>query len=735
MIDHPHSHAGHVAPERHDIGLSRRAFLGAGVLTAVGLGSLLGASPAVASVATRQTGRVRLAVLSDTHVNPDFAARNEATRLAYAAVANRAPDAVLHCGDITDFGSEAELKLAGDMVPQSLRGRMHYAAGNHEVRWDTYANEILEEHVGAGSYSFDVGGVHVVSHDPTLTLQEPGHVGAAGLEWLREDLASVPAGTPIVVFQHYPIAGPYYYLDDQDALLALLAEYDVRAFLAGHIHRESMTRMNGFTQLTLASVRNRPTYYWLDGDGTRFQVTRVEVAPDGAETETPLLDIPLSGARTGVELRPAQASATPSGDGARLQVRLPAGAKPTRVVATAYGQDNWGGSVQPVWQQLTASGDSFTGTVALPPVPGEARVWLAVESADAAWWQTERLRLPSPQELPAVSWEDQLGNAVQGAVRETGNDRKLAVAATTGGAVVALRPADGRRQWEQELGPVHRGAGGDGDVLFVPSADHTLSALQAANGKVRWRADVGAPVMSEPLLVGGRHGIVIVTAGEDLIALDGKTGSERWRVAGRGHSAGRVASDGEAVYGCATDGYARAHSLADGTELWAFQMRDAPGDTYKRVIYSGWNDRTEVVNGVVLAASVSATWGLDAATGHERWRVAHSAMYASTVVLEDGDVILASELGVILRVDTATGVIRWQVPLSLRVLEGGIVRSGDRVWVQSTGGQLIGLNLADGTEVARLRHTLAYSYSTPVAIDGTVVVGDLDGIVRGIRVS
>ena len=62
--------------------------------------------------------------------------------------------------------------------------------GNHEVRWDPTAKGLYREHFGAVPHSFDAGGVHFTGFDPTQPLLEPGHCGAAGLEWLARDLGA-----------------------------------------------------------------------------------------------------------------------------------------------------------------------------------------------------------------------------------------------------------------------------------------------------------------------------------------------------------------------------------------------------------------------------------------------------------------------------------------------------------------------------------------------------------------
>ena len=161
-------------------------------------------------------------------------------------------------------------------------------------------------------YSFDAGGVHVAGLDPTQPLLEPGHCGAAALEWLDRDLAA--AGGPTLLFQHFPVGGEHDYVDDQAALLELIARHDVRVLVAGHVHRETVTRLDGPVQVTLQAVLKEPVFYWAEaGDGPALTVSRVTVAADGTRAGSPVATVPLTGHGRGDR---ASRGAAPGGPGA-----------------------------------------------------------------------------------------------------------------------------------------------------------------------------------------------------------------------------------------------------------------------------------------------------------------------------------------------------------------------------------------------------------------------------------
>jgi outer membrane protein assembly factor BamB len=284
--------------------------------------------------------------------------------------------------------------------------------------------------------------------------------------------------------------------------------------------------------------------------------------------------------------------------------------------------------------------------------------------------------------------------------------------------------------WRVRVGAVYRQAGVEaaGHTVFVPSADGHLYALDAGTGRVEWRFDAGAPVLSAPLVT--EAGVVVFSAGTRLIAVDAATGGLVWYVPGRGFSAGRAACDGERVYTCAADGYVRAHDAGTGQQVWARQM--VAGDRHRVTLYSGWDDVVVLGGGAAIVATVSGSVALEAATGAPRWTFPGGTMYPPAVVLGDGTVLLTTEYGVVARVSLGDGGAGWRTDLGVRVLNAGLAADGERAWVMSAHGRLIGVRLADGQQQGSVRPTRAYCYSAPAIVGGVLIAGDQDGFVHGI---
>jgi outer membrane protein assembly factor BamB len=202
-------------------------------------------------------------------------------------------------------------------------------------------------------------------------------------------------------------------------------------------------------------------------------------------------------------------------------------------------------------------------------------------------------------------------------------------------------------------------------------------------------------------------------------------------VPGRGFSCGRAACDGRRVYTCAADGYARAHDVRTGREIWSHQM--VSGDEHRVALYSGWDNVVMLASGAVIVATVSGSRALEAATGSLRWTFPGGAMYPPAVALGDGTALFTTEQGVVSRVGLAEGRVVWQASLGVRVQNAGLAVAGDSAWVLSERGGLIRVRLADGRQEGSMRFTVARSYSAPVVVGGILVAGDQDGFVHGIQ--
>jgi predicted phosphodiesterase len=198
---------------------------------------------------------VRIMVYGDSRTNHKFH-----TSLVPAMVAAK-PQLLVNIGDIVHsakrvyewhkfFQIERELLASAPIA---------IAPGNHEAyHGEDYGAELMRRyfrgrsHGGTGHYSFDYGPCHFAILD--LYWGEP--IAAAGREWLRQDLASVPEGRYKFVVLHAPIYsfGHHAPTEELKALRPLLAKMGVTAVFSGHSHVYEHFNVEGIHYLTVGGT-------------------------------------------------------------------------------------------------------------------------------------------------------------------------------------------------------------------------------------------------------------------------------------------------------------------------------------------------------------------------------------------------------------------------------------------------------------------------------------------------
>lgn len=676
----------------------------------------------------------RIAFVTDVHVDPENETTMARVQATVDALVELDPVLLLHGGDITEYGTAEEFAAWTAMLPERLRRRTHHVPGNHESRWDPSAYEVYDAGIGPRNASVDAAGLHVVMFDPTWVQQEVAHATAADLDWLAADLERA-GDTPTLLVSHYPFGNGYYYLDNSEDLLDVIENGPVVAHLCGHIHREGVRVVNGITQISGVATKYEPGYYLLTRRGDQLEVTFEGVAdptqPDSDPARREVGTIPLQ--RRGPRdetLEPGEVTVEVSGRSAEVVVRLRPRARVRSVDAAIYRQGIWAGSGQDTWTPLagTRVRSGMVDLSALPP--GEHRMIVSVTGADGAVWrEVRRFRVDGF----APAWSTPLDGPLQSATVGLGDD---VLVATGGGTVARLGTtgSDPVTRWSIDHGPVwsNPAVTDDHDTVHLGSADHHLSAIATADGKRRWRTDLGAPVMSDPALLDlAGTPAVVVAATDTLWAVDAETGEPLWHRSLPAATCGRAAGNGSQVFLGVGDGNAYAFDAESGAELWHTTQTNR-SSSYQRLIYGPWdNTVTMLSDDRVLVSTVSHARALDTATGATVWERSKSYIYCPPLLV-DGDVVLVDERGVAVRLDAATGELRWEVTTAPRVLNAGFAVDGDHGYLCGVGGELHRLDLATGRTTVLGQTAPEVVLATPslTADAGRLVVGTIDAQLR-----
>ena len=155
---------------------------------------------------------------------------------------------------------------------------------------------------------------------------------------------------------------------------------------------------------------------------------------------------------------------------------------------------------------------------------------------------------------------------------------------------------------------------GDSVVYFGYSGK--LVSLSASGGETRWEAKLEGPHMSPPALLGG---IIVVGVnsrtllgnGGRLVALDTRTGAERWTIGTRTRPIYPATPAGDVV-------------IATSEREWVAVDRETGKEAWRLRTESGALEPTVAGDTVLLPESRAALHAVDARSGKEKWRFLRS---------------------------------------------------------------------------------------------------------------
>lgn len=699
---------------------------------------LLGATAAHAGpAAPQESGGVRFAFLADTHADPENEHNMAALHAVLAEIERFDPSLVIHGGDVTEHGTEAEYDAFQAAVPDALRERVAAVPGNHETRWDATAAQLRHERIGQDVRVVDADGIRVILADTTTYQQEVAWWSDSSLAAV-EDAMQRSKNMPRILVTHFPVGEGYYYVANQQDFEDIVAKHPIMLHLTGHTHRELMTRVNRRDQLEAAAVKTIAAYYELTGDIDDLQVTRVEIPDLTAPTQTvrtPVATYDLRPEHGKDRWLPNVADVIDEGDTVTVDVTLP-GAFHGTVEAAFYDTSVYAGrNDQLAWAPLPKSGRRYSGRLdATEIAQGAHRMHVRVRPEDDSG--DRLLTVPYLREDTGIVWETPLEGMIQGGLTTIdGDDGELLVAGDSTGQVVALDHA-GTARWSVAVeGEIRHDLVtlDDGASVAVPDTAGYLHRL-GADGSAQWLYATDAPFGADP-----GHGtidgaeVLFACAGTTLHTIHANSGTALWTAELPAPSMGAPATDGTHVYIGAGDGSAHALDARTGESVWTTSLTEREG-SYQRFIYGPWNDAITVLpDGGVLVSGISDTWCLNPADGSARWRFDGSFQYAREALTAAGDLVMANEGGLVVRLDPATGAELASYQTAERILDEGFVLMGDVVYTASHSGLISAVDLASGAVEMVTRVANAPVLARATAFGDHIVFADLAGTVHAVE--
>jgi outer membrane protein assembly factor BamB len=268
--------------------------------------------------------------------------------------------------------------------------------------------------------------------------------------------------------------------------------------------------------------------------------------------------------------------------------------------------------------------------------------------------------------------------------------------------------------------------------LFATLSSGDVVGLDAAKGAEVWRQSLGLPLRAPPTVA--EDHVLVLTADNQLYALDSASGRPLWRHAGFFEGAGLLGGPSPAVdRGLVVVPYSSAEVYAirldNGRPLWS--------DTVERPRRTQALDQITdieampVIDGedVYVAGYGGQMAAIDARRGVRRWDVDIASTETPWVA---GDFIyLLTTRGEVVCLVRANGGIRWVSPLprlvnpddpgSTPIVWSGPILVGDRLLVAGSHGEAITLSPYTG-EILGRQELPGPVVVPPVAADGTVYI-------------
>ena len=284
-----------------------------------------------------------------------------------------------------------------------------------------------------------------------------------------------------------------------------------------------------------------------------------------------------------------------------------------------------------------------------------------------------------------VLWRMRTGGAV---TSSAASDGRTVYFASRDNALRAVRASDGKVRWVLRFGAA---LGRDnywdyllsspvlvGPVLYAGSGDGCLYAVDAATGRVRWKFDSGARIRATPAVRDGR--IVFATTSGRVFALSAADGALRWTFATQGANQRFEDQGNDTTAVMASVTIAGDAVAIGGRDGWLYGLDAASGRERWRITHDGSSwilgtafDGTSLYVGSGSAQIVQA---VDPATGAERWRFATRGPVFAAPALAGDTLLFADFTGTVQALDARTGALRWQFPTRGRALSSPVVAGG-----------------------------------------------------------
>ena len=430
------------------------------------------------------------AVIADTHINRN----NPNSEMELMTVisdinAQDSIDFVILAGDITEFGSDEEIRSAHSIL-ELLEKPWYILSGNHDSKWSESGCNTFLETFGYEQFSFVHNNILFAGTNsgPNMRMA-PAMVPRESMVWLDSLLQTVPKRMPVIFINHYPLTED---MSNYTKVIDLLRTRDIRLSICGHYHTNEAMATEGIPVIKCRSSQSRGQ----EGPGYNLVTVRKREVTFRERIALP---------------EPMSSYTLPSWLTLPF-IKLPSDINSPAETAFEYQADTAHPLVDILWQ---ISDDSDIGSAAIADTV----------SGTVVYANTKGMVKAVSLETGALLWSTPTG----GKIYATPHIEKQKVyIGSTDRNVYCLDLRNGSTLWKYATGksivasPVVLD-----EVVYIGGSDNTFRALDAGSGKLLWKYDkINGFMESKPYADPSQ--VVTGSWGNELYSFHPRTGELQW---------------------------------------------------------------------------------------------------------------------------------------------------------------------------------------------------------------
>lgn len=554
--------------------------------------------------------------LSDTHIGSATGA-DDLRRTVKDINENAAIQFVVITGDITEFGSDDEIKLAKQIL-DSLNKPWHIIPGNHDSNWSESGANTFKRIFGNETFAFKAGNyLFLGTHSGPNMRMSPGQIPRENIVWLDSVLKATDDNTPIVFANHYPQDSG---LNNWFEAIDRLKQKNIQLIICGHGHSNRKMNFEG-----IPAVMGRSNLRAKKEIGG-YNIVTIKNNTVNYQERTP-----------GVETKPAWAT---------VEIRnldfknaTPTFSRPNYEVNKIYSttKEKW------TYQDDSdiGSGTATDGKLVFVTNTNGDVIALKKKNGKPVWKYKTNGKIYA---MPATS-------------------EGIVVAASSDNFIYGLTAKKGKLIWKLKaekavLGnPVIQNG-----IAYIGASDGHFRAIDIKTGSLRWDFDsVNGFVVTRPLIYNDK--IYFGCWNKDFYCLDINTGKQVWKWNNGSGSrnlspaAAFPVATGNRIFIVAPDRYMTCLDATNGNLVWrrqdpSLRVRESMGLSKDSSLVFVKTMEGNVFGISTSASEMSAPWKSEVELGYE---------ISPTAIVENNNIVFVpTQSGVTVALNRENGNVLWK---------------------------------------------------------------------------